>query len=751
MAIALRDALITFDDSGNTTFEATLPAVEEGDFVLIFGSYFFEGPNVTNFNVDETGIVLIEPKRNNGSSSYNPRGAIWYRIATSSEPASYTMSLGGEYDIQSVVLIATFSGVDHYNPIDAVAAWAATANANQTQTAPSVTTTVANAVAVWLWAAQWFYDPPDKTFSFPTSSPSGPQTEIDSDGDYWMSIAASYQTRSSTGSTGIRNMNISGTAGYSNTPGIARAISLKPATVSGQVVTAPLLEEQWTIFAPSVKRSKTRIPDLLTVSLEPLSPTPINVPFPGYQFSAPFATSVEILPITVERIHPVPLLTEEITILEVTPVKVVNAPIVDETISLFQVRVNNVSEWIDQSIQILPITAGIISEYTSLIVKGPDPFISPARVIVQDIRSKEFLEWDLPVSELKVTYTLSGATLIQGKLNEAWEDIKDIGIEPWSTWIHVEDQGQIRASGILQPFNDLSHDGGLPLEAVGPSAYPEGIPYMGEDFDLIQQDPVLAITHMWAHLQSYDDGNLGVTIRGSSSARVGLPYPPVIPEGEEDPNPDDNNNKPYMLRWYEGTDMGQEIANLVKQAPMDFIEYAEWNATKTDVLHFIDFADRIGTNKPNLHITQGENLRQLVTTKEDTSIYASQIYLFGAGEGSEIINSYAGNPDPKRIRRAIAVQDNTITTQERAKSLAEYEYTKRKAYNDVDTIVIDARHINAPIGSFGPGDELPLDVDIPWRVPTRSFQRERVLVLTYEADTELMTLSVRLAESFRNG
>lgn len=393
---------------------------------------------------------------------------------------------------------------------------------------------------------------------------------------------------------------------------------------------------------------------------------------------------------------------------------------------------------IDIEVQVLPLTFGYSAEDTparrGLVVL---PRRQPTRVIAQEILSKKWLHWDLQVHNLTITHTLSGAQVISGEFPVEVKDYRDINLEPWGTWIHVEEDGFIRASGILQPAS-IDQGETLSFEAVGVSAYPHGIPYLGE-YSVINTDPAQIVRDIWGHIQSFPDAKLGVEVRGATTVRFGTPKLET-----------DNTSGPYELQWWNATDCGSEINTIAQETPFDYVEHSEWNADKTEVKHYIDIGfPRIGTRRTNLVLRQEENLLQAIGPEEVDGLYASQVLLLGAGEGRDKIKGYAGRILDNRIRRVRLIDDKTVQSLGRAISVSQAELERAQALTDVTEVTIKARHINAPLGSYTAGDELRVEALVPWAGMIK--QWERVLSYTYSPDSEAVRLSLRRAESFTYG
>lgn len=146
---------------------------------------------------------------------------------------------------------------------------------------------------------------------------------------------------------------------------------------------------------------------------------------------------------------------------------------------------------------------------------------SPLRFIAQDIRTRRWLDWDLPLIDPEITYTLSGATIIQANLKPEFTSLAELNVDPWATWIHVEADDQILASGILQPTG--VEDETYALTAIGITGYPQGLPFLGDE-QLLETDPCDVIRLIWDHLTSYPDAGVDPTISDTvSPGRLGIP------------------------------------------------------------------------------------------------------------------------------------------------------------------------------------------------------------------------------------
>lgn len=356
----------------------------------------------------------------------------------------------------------------------------------------------------------------------------------------------------------------------------------------------------------------------------------------------------------------------------------------------------------------------------------------PYRLIAQRILDRVFLDWDLPVTDVVITYTLSGPKLIKGKFGPELLDYMDAGLEPKATYIHIEQDGIIRGSAILQP-SEINEDASLTLIAEGISGYSHGQPYQGE-YSQTDVDPLDVVRTIWSFLLASPRANLGLSIGSATSpVRVG--------------NEIDLTNdivKPYALFWWDDIDCGREIDDLAKNTPFDYLEYDVWNTDKTDVDHHIILGyPRVGTRRFDLAFVSGENIINVALLREEPDQYASEVIVRGAGEGPESIRGYAANTISNRIRQAVSVTDKTILTVEAANARAQQELRTRQSFLRIAEITILDHHDNASLGEFQPGDDIPVDVELYWFGQVRMWCR----VLSFDWYPQNRTITIQLANS----
>lgn len=336
------------------------------------------------------------------------------------------------------------------------------------------------------------------------------------------------------------------------------------------------------------------------------------------------------------------------------------------------------------------------------------------RLIAQDIATGEFRNWDVPLADVQVTYALSGPNEITGTLEPEIPELNLAAYDAWSTWLHLEQDGYIRASGIIQPA--ALRGAALDVVATSHSGYAHGIPFLG-DYSRIQIDPLDVVRDLWNHVQSYPDGDLDVAVDDTTSTvRIGTEERDV----EFDTNAGEHvqfqtSLGPYKLNWWTHSDCGNEIDNLARQTPFDYRDESSWNPTRSDVTHRVRLGyPRLGRRLPEVRFIEGINIVDSVPLTELDDAYASEVIVTGAGEGRDTVRGTAADPDSPRLRRVAHLSDRSITEAERARALAYEELQRRKARVSMEEITVDTTHPNGPWGSFGCGDDVAVTGLFPW-------------------------------------
>jgi hypothetical protein len=425
-------------------------------------------------------------------------------------------------------------------------------------------------------------------------------------------------------------------------------------------------------------------------------------------------------------------------------------------------------------------------------LREPAPTV---RFIAQDVRTRRFLDLDVPLIDPVITYALSGATVIRGNLPDGYA-LRELGIDGWATWIHADEGGQLAATGMLLP--GAITDGRFDVTAVGFTAYPNGIPYWGES-SLVLADPADVIRLIWQHLQSYPDAQLGVTVDTltKTPVTVGLPQrqdvdefgQPAYDETEvaaealadgTTPTADDRivstttnpdtkvitivyadgsklirrpriaEETPYVLAWWTDTDSGQEISNLCQTGGIEYLEQVAWNADQSDTTRHLQLGyPRIGRRRPDLRCALDENLVDAFPLEEPPEQYAGEVQTRGMGEGRAAIRGLAGGPHPTRVRRVVTVTDQTIQKPEAAQANSQAEVARRLPATTIGELHLVADHPNMPRGSYSCGDEVLVTGEVEFEGDVQLWHR----IETYDwlPDINRVVVHGRRAEQFAYG
>lgn len=125
-----------------------------------------------------------------------------------------------------------------------------------------------------------------------------------------------------------------------------------------------------------------------------------------------------------------------------------------------------------------------------------------------------WVDRDLPLQDALVVTPLSAPASISGQLPLGYRGIETPGgqraLVEWGSGIVAEQEGRDPVFGIV---DEISTDGDLlNVSAGGVSSYPTGMPWTGPQFSSTRVDPLDVVRLIWARLQSYEDGNLGVVV-----------------------------------------------------------------------------------------------------------------------------------------------------------------------------------------------------------------------------------------------
>lgn len=372
------------------------------------------------------------------------------------------------------------------------------------------------------------------------------------------------------------------------------------------------------------------------------------------------------------------------------------------------------------------------------------------RFVVEDIHGN-ILSRDLVAQEVRVIRHLSGPSQIEFSIHPKQPSVQmpdgsgPIQFKPFGHIIHAvkeNHQGDevVWASGIVQPSDVDPQTGVMALRATGFSDYPKGLPWL-QNWNPIAVDPFEIVERIWTHIQSYDNGNLGVTVYPTSSGTQMLPGFSF-------------NNEEFVQEFFaifirasDRLDCGDYIQKLARDIPFDYFERSAWNETRTAITKSIQLAyPHGGQTRNELTFRVNENVSQTTPKQEVEQNWFSDINIKGYFPGKEYSVELA-NADPNRLRRVISELDLNINSQERGAAWAHRKLTRRTVPDYYESVVVDPYHSNAPFGTFDVGDTIRIQGPMPW--VGGMDQEHRVIAHAWDESKNVVQLNL-LAEGAFN-
>ena len=350
------------------------------------------------------------------------------------------------------------------------------------------------------------------------------------------------------------------------------------------------------------------------------------------------------------------------------------------------------------------------------------------RFIVEDVYGN-ILTRDLTVQNPKVMRVLSGPANIEFDVD--YRDISNSGIyfKPWAQWIHAEKQvlgnRVIWASGLVQPSDIDKKTGVTHLVAQGFSGYAKRMPWL-ENWNPLANDVFEVPIKIWNHLQSYPNGNLGVTVYPTTSGIE------MLPGYAFDGNILNLDFFSQFIRATDKIDCADYIDKLARDIPFDYVEQSSWNSNKTGINKSIYLGyPKAGVDQTYLAFVINENVIEATPHIETLIDWVSDVIVDGWFPGTEYSASLT-NADPHRYRRAISQDDARINSNERAAAWAKKKLTRRQTPAYWDSIIVDMGHPNAPFGYYDVGDRITVSGYMPWV----GFVTQQLKILAIAVDEE---------------
>lgn len=336
------------------------------------------------------------------------------------------------------------------------------------------------------------------------------------------------------------------------------------------------------------------------------------------------------------------------------------------------------------------------------------------RFTVIEVNSDTILTRDLVVKEPKVRPVLSGPCTMEFKVDQNEQVLSSAGI----TWkdngqlvvceIEIDHVQIIFCWGLTSNCKVDQTTGELDVQVTGMLGYPQNRPYL-ENFNPIAVDPFEIAARIWAHLGSFSNANLGITVQPASSGTQ------MLPGFSYDGN---ILNFDFFAVFYRATDLndsGDIINGLAHDIPFDMVEKAVWNSDRTALVKWIQLGyPQGGLEQDSLTFRLGVNMIKGEVMEWPDIKQVTDVIVRGWLPG-KVYSSELANADPTVYRTTILEEDAQIDSTERAAAQAKKKLTRRNIPISFKNITIDANHPDGPLGSFDVGDSIYIYApNYPW-------------------------------------
>ncbi|MER5482636.1 hypothetical protein ABT024_05380 [Streptomyces sp. NPDC002812] len=362
------------------------------------------------------------------------------------------------------------------------------------------------------------------------------------------------------------------------------------------------------------------------------------------------------------------------------------------------------------------------------------------RFIAQRALTGEWLDWDVPLAlSANPVRALSGPGSLTGTIEPEYSRLRGPDGMPvlmeWGTKLYLEIDGHIRWGGIVT--RTLFDGAKMSIEAEGLSSYAHGTPFEGHilsgklitpkdpyegkdrnhdgyvDFTDPKQpmptppkpytgprkDAYVAFREVWEHILSRPGGDIGLQVDSHNLGEL---------LGAAD------GSDPWELAWWNSPDCGQALDSLARDTPFDWVETHTWTPDHSQVEHRLRLGTpRLGRKRNDLRFADGENIVAIARPEGLGDEYASEVIVLGKGEGRAMRRAQVYAPAGNRLRRVATVTDKTLSSASALRLRGTQELAGRTQALQIPAIQI-ADHANARYGSWALGDDIQVQVHVPW-------------------------------------
>ncbi|MFF8610799.1 hypothetical protein ACF06X_33375 [Streptomyces sp. NPDC015346] len=321
------------------------------------------------------------------------------------------------------------------------------------------------------------------------------------------------------------------------------------------------------------------------------------------------------------------------------------------------------------------------------------------RVLTRHALTGEWLSQALPLQDLEYGPELNGPGSLTGRLAPRLLAQQPTLVDPGTTEIYVEEDGEIRWGGLV--WDARTQGNLLSIEAASWSSYPQRRHDLHGNLQgrgpYTYADRCQVIRDIWAYAQSVADGNLGVIVDSTTStSTIGTPA------------------DPYTFNAWETPKLGDRVDELVSgDATPDYTCVSEWNTAKTAIVKRIRLGwPRLGARRTDLTFASGINIVEDPEVQISGDEYAQVVIASGAGDGSAKRRQTSAVRNGRlRLEHVLDLPDVKANDVLAARAAA--ERARRERLGAVPQITIRNTR-SARFGSWQVGDDIYVRVHNAW-------------------------------------
>ncbi|WP_404949133.1 siphovirus ReqiPepy6 Gp37-like family protein [Streptomyces sp. ARC14] len=394
------------------------------------------------------------------------------------------------------------------------------------------------------------------------------------------------------------------------------------------------------------------------------------------------------------------------------------------------------------------------------------------RFIAQRALTDEVIDWDVPFTlSSNPKRDLSGPGAMSGTIEPEYARMIGPDGEPilqeWGTKLYAEVDGAIRWGGVVTAtgFDNAK----ATIQCEGFSCYPKGIPfesvivsgvlitpkdpYAGKDknhdgwvdgkkgkqkvppppkpYGGPRIDVYDAFRRIWSHVQNRPYGNIGLRIDTHDLGEL---------LGAKD------GSDPWELAWWNNPDCGNTLDTLARDIPFDWVETHAWaDSTSNEIEHRIRLGKpRLGRKRDDLRFADGENITAIAKPEGLGDEYANEVFVLGKGEGQKMKRTQIYRYQPGRLRRVVTVVDKTLSSGTALRSRGNRELNGHSQKLQIPAIQI-RNHPNAKFGSWALGDDILVQVEVPWIGSVAIWHR---IISDELSPNDMCVLTLKRSDSF---